>query len=67
MEEDLSEAQAARLWEVQTQLDTLDAQDPHEQTINARIKQTYDELDAILIHLRSLSANTSQEQIPLNK
>lgn len=51
MEGELSEAQAARLREVQTQLDTLDAQDPHEQAINAGIKQTGDELDAMLNYL----------------
>ena len=50
----LSDAQAARLHQIEAQLDRIEDQDPIEQEADRRIAQTGDKLDEILSLLRSL-------------
>ncbi|MBV9850101.1 MAG: hypothetical protein JO250_10550, partial [Armatimonadetes bacterium] len=48
----LTEEQTIRLQEIKDALDEMDAQDPVEQAIDARVRETSDRLDAILNELR---------------
>ncbi len=50
----LSAAQAARLHQVEAELDFLEAQNPVEQDADRRLGETSDKLDEILALLRSL-------------
>ena len=50
----LSGAQAARLRQVEAELDLLEGVDPVEQEADRRLQETGDKLDEILVLLRSL-------------
>ena len=54
----LSPAQAARLRQVEAQLDFLEDQDPVEQNADRRLQETGDKLDEILSLLHSLPRNS---------
>ncbi len=58
----LSDTQAARLHQVEAQLDQLEDQDPVEQEADRRLARTGDKLDEILALLRSLPRKDSEEK-----
>ncbi len=51
---ELSDAQGARLRQVEAELDSLEAQDPAERAADRRLQETGDKLDEILSLLQSL-------------
>ncbi len=57
----LSDAQAARLRQVEADLDRLEDQNPIDQEADRRLAQTGDKLDEILALLRSLPRKDSKE------
>lgn len=57
----LSNAQAARLHQVEVLLDQIEDQDPVEREADRRLAQTGDKLDEILTLLRSLPRRTSED------
>lgn len=61
--ETLSDAQAARLHQVETLLDRIEDQDPVEREADRRLAQTGDKLDEILALLRSLPRRTSEDTL----